>query len=175
MAKKGQEVEDNETKENEATSALGGMDFNVDDEYTPDPLIPEGTYHGALTNVKFNVESFNISWEVSLHDNGGVMSDNETAIDGARVVSISWLPKPGDESLMTPAGKLTKRQWKINALADQLNELDIKVVTAAEIAEAIQNAEWIGIEVSVTLNVEEYKGKFSNKVALGGMKKSTMF
>ncbi len=165
-------TEDNYT-EDDGMDALGSMDFNVDDEYKPDPLIPKGTYHGALTNVKFNAAGFNIVWDVCLHDNGGVMNDDETAIDGAHVQNMSWLPKPGDENLLTKSGKFTKRQWKINALRDLGMELAIDVSTPQAIAEAIQNAEWVGIEVSVDVDIDEYQGKFKNNV--NRMRKSTMY
>ncbi len=163
-----------DTENTEGTEALGGMDFNVEDEYKPDPLIPAGTYHGAVTNVSFNAAAFNIAWDICLHDNGGEMNDGETPIDGAHVRSVNWLPKPGDDSELTPSGSMTKRQWKINALADQLKALDLTAVTAAEIAEAIESAEWIGLEVDVTVAIEEYNGKFSSKVKLGGLKSSTL-
>lgn len=161
--------------ETNSNDVLGNMDFNVVDDYKPEPIIPNGTYHGGITNVTFNTAGFNITWKICLHDNGGVMSDGETPIDGAYVDNLTWLPKPGDENLYTDSGKWTKKQWKINALAEQLQDLGITAATGKEIAEAIENAEWVGIEVDVTIENEVYKGKTRSKVVLGGMKKSTMF
>ena len=60
-------------------------DFNVEDEYRPDPLIPAGTYHAAVTRVVFDVEQQAIVWHFVLHDNGGMMSDGNTGVDGATV------------------------------------------------------------------------------------------
>ncbi len=175
MTKKTTPTDDNYEDTNDGTDALAGMDFNVTDDYKPEPLIPNGTYHGAITNVTFNQAGYNIAWDVCLHDNGGVMNDGETPIDGAYVQSMSWLPKPDDANLYTGSGKWTKKQWKINALAEQFQDLEINAQTPADISEAIENAEWVGIEVSVTLENEEYKGKARTKVVLGGLKKSTMF
>ena len=59
----------------DAADALGSIDFNVEDEYKADPLIPKGTYHGTATAIKFVPAQFCIVWDFCLHDNGGVMND----------------------------------------------------------------------------------------------------
>lgn len=142
--------------------ALGAMDFNVDDEYKPDPLIPKGTYHASVTKVSFVPAQSCIVWDLCLHDNGGVMNDGETPIDGAHVWFRNWLPKPGDENELTKSGKNNKRQSKINMLKDFSKELGIDMTTPTIIAESLANAEWIGIEVDVDVDTDEYQGKFRN-------------
>jgi len=177
MTKKNEQpVEDNDNYNDEAdegTAALNDMDFNVDDEYKPDPLIPKGTYHGAVTNVTFNAAQRCIIWDVCLHDNGGVMSDQETPIDGAHVWFRNWLPKPGDEDVLTKSGKTNKRQSKINMLRDFSAKLELDMSTPAAIAEAINEGQWIGIEVSAEVDLDEYMGKHRNVV--NRMGKSTMY
>lgn len=161
------------TEEN--NDILSGMDFDVVDDYKPEPTIPNGIYHGGVTNVRLNTEGYNITWDICLHDNGGEMSDDETPIDGAYVQNLTWLPKPGDESAFTKSGKWTKKQWKVNALAEQFQELAIVATTPKDIAEAIETNEWVGLEVDVEVETEVYQGKSRSKVVLGGMKKSSMF
>jgi hypothetical protein len=166
------EVEDNYPEEE---GALGGLNFNVEDEYKADPLVPNGTYHGVVTKVSFVPATCSIIWSICLHDNGGVLSDDETPIDGAYVMYVNSLPRPGDEDLMTPSGKSTKRQWKINALSEFSKILDIDMSTPPVILQALEEGIWIGIEVDVDVAIEEYKGKFNSKVKLGGIRKSLLY
>jgi len=42
---------------------LNNLDFNVDEEYKPEPLIPKGTYHGVATKVSFMPSQFCIVWD----------------------------------------------------------------------------------------------------------------
>ncbi|MCP3924881.1 MAG: hypothetical protein GY714_20065 [Desulfobacterales bacterium] len=178
MAKKETTTTDeNENYADEAEQSgdevLAGMDFNVDDEYKPDPLIPKGNYHGNVTNVSVNAAQKCIIWDICLHDNGGVMNDDETPIDGAHVWFRNWLPRAGDENTLTKSGKHSKRQSKINMLNDFSKELDIDMSTPQKIAESIQDAVWIGLEVSAEVDIDEYQGKFRN--VANRLRKSTSF
>lgn len=146
------------------TEANLDMDFNLEEEYVVDPLIPNGTYHGSVTDVSYDSEKLCIVWQFTLSENGGEMNDGETPIDGAKVYARNWLPKPGDEDVLTPSGKSSKRQAKINMLSDFAKNMNIDMNTPAEIMTGINDAEWVGIEVSVTLDIREYEGKFSNDV-----------
>jgi len=157
----------------EAGEALGGLDFNVEDEFKPDPLIPKGTYHGVATAIKFNAGQYCIVWDFCLHDNGGVKNDGETPIDGAHVFFRNWLPKPGDENEMTKNGTSTKRQSKINMLKDFEDKLGIDMSTPQKIAEALANHIWEGTEADLDVDVDEYQGKFRNSV--NRAKKSAMY
>lgn len=171
MAKKNKEVDgpdipdfDSGTEPggDEEGTALGAMDFNVDDEYKPDPLIPKGTYHAVVTKVSFTPAQSCIVWDICLHDNGGIMNDGETPIDGAHIWFRNWLPKPGDENELTKSGNNNKRQSKINMLKDFSKELGIDMSTPVKIAESLANAEWIGIEVDADVDIDEYMGRFRN-------------
>jgi len=166
-------TDDNDQDENGTGAGLDSMNFNVDDEYKPDPLIPKGTYHGAVTNVSFNGTQYCIIWDICLHDNGGVQNDGETQIDGAHVWFRNWLPRPGDEDILTASGKTNKRQSKINMLKKFSEELDLDMTTPQLIAESINEAQWIGIEVDCDVEIDEYMGKHRN--GINRMRKSKMY
>ncbi len=159
--------------ENGGTEGLGELDFNVEDEYKPNPLIPQGTYHGVVTKVTYSPAQSCIVWDFCLHDNGGAMNDGETPIDGAHVFARNWLPKPGDENIMTASGRNTKRQSKINMLKDFENALGIDMSTPQKIAVALTEQQWLGIEADLEVVVDEYMGKFRNNV--NKVRKSQMY
>jgi len=171
MAKKANEQTENYNEEAN-DSGLSDLDFNVEDEYKPEPLIPKGTYHAVVTNVSFNAAQACIVWDLCLHDNGGFMNDDSTPIDGAHVWHRNWLPRPGDEDLITKSGK-NKRQNKINMLRDFSDELSLDMTTPEVIANAIAEAEWVGVEVDADVDINEYQGKFNNQV--NRLRKSKMF
>lgn len=173
-AKKVENVnEEEEDLTTDPSDALGSIDFNVDEEYKPDPLIPKGIYHGVVVSTKFNAAQFCIVWDFCLHDNGGVMNDGQAPIDGAHVFFRNWLPKPGDESIATKSGKTNKRQSKINMLKDFQEALGIDMSTPAKIAQGIQEQAWVGVEADLEVDAEEYQGRFRNVV--GRVKKSSQF
>lgn len=173
-AKKVENVnEEEEDLTTDPSDALGNLDFNVDEEYKPDPLIPKGIYHGVVISTKFNAAQFCIVWDFCLHDNGGVMNDGQAPIDGAHVFFRNWLPKPGDESIATKSGKTNKRQSKINMLKDFQEALNIDMSTPGKIANGIQEQAWVGVEADLEVDAEEYQGRFRNVV--GRVKKSSQF
>ena len=173
-AKKVENVnEEEEDLTTDPSDALGNLDFNVDEEYKPDPLIPKGIYHGVVISTKFNPAQYCIVWDFCLHDNGGVMNDGQAPIDGAHVFFRNWLPKPGDESIATKSGKTNKRQSKINMLKDFQEALNIDMSTPAKIATGIQEQVWVGVEADLEVDAEEYQGRFRNVV--GRVKKSSQF
>jgi len=145
-------------------TGLGAMDFDVNAEYKPDPLVPNGSLLGNVTNVIFNGKAGCITWSVALADNGGYCSDGETPVDGVTLVYNNWLPKPGDESEYSKNGKSTKRQSKINMMKDFSEHMKIDMSTPHKIAEAIQNSAWVGIAVRCDVNITEHKGKFRNEI-----------
>jgi len=144
-------------------ASLGDLDFDVQDEFKPDPLIPKGTYHGVAVEIKFEAAKYCITWNFCLHDNGGVMSDGETLIDGAHVYYRNWLPKPGDENELSKNGK-NKRQTKINMLMDFQNAIEVDMSTPIKIAEALADQIWIGTEADLDVDIDEYQGRFRNSV-----------
>ena len=151
-----------ETEGVDPSDVLNAMDFDVADEYKPEPLIPKGRYHGVVNKVSFVPAQYSIVWDICLHDNGGAMNDGETPVDGAHVYFRNWLPKPGDEKEMTKKGNNTKRQSKINMLQDFQSSLGVDMSTPAKIATALNEHQWIGIEVEVDVDVDEYQGRFRN-------------
>lgn len=148
----------------EESGNLGDVNFDVNDEYKPEPLIPKGTYHATATKISFEAAKHSIVWEWCLHDNGGMMNDNQTLIDGAHVYSRNWLPKPGDENELTKSGRNTKRQSKINMLMDFQKALNIDMSTPNKIATALSEQHWIGVEADIDIVIEEYEGRFKNVV-----------
>ena len=163
----------NEDENIDPADALGKLDFNVEDEYKPEPLIPKATYHAVATKITFQPSQFCIVWDFCLHDNGGVMNDGETPIDGAHVFFRNWLPKPGDENELTKTGRNNKRQSKINMLKDFENAMGIDMSTPQKIAQALNEQAWIGVEADLDVDVDEYMGKFRNVV--NKCKKSSMY
>ena len=92
------------------------------------------------------------------------MSDGETPIDGAHVYYRNWLPKPGDEDILTKSGKSSKRQSKINMLQDFQTALGVDMSTPTKIAEALGEQIWIGTEADLDVVVDEWQGRFRNSV-----------
>lgn len=161
------DLENEVENENEGISegeAFGNMDFNVEDEYKPDPLAAKATYKGVINGVKFIPSQYCIAWDVCLQDNGGVLNDGQTPIDGYHVFYRNWLPKPGDESELTKSGRNTKRQSKINMLKDFQEKMGIDMSTPVKIATALAEQQWIGIEVLADVDIDEYEGRFKNVV-----------
>ena len=140
-------------------------DFDVEEEYQPTPLIAEGYYNAAVTDVKFNSEDKTIDWTFTLNNNGGVMSDGETPIDGSTQGYRNWLPKPGDEVEMTKKGNQTKRQAKINMLHDFAEAMKITMATPKGILESIANSDWIGMEAQVKMEVRTWDNRTFNNIA----------
>ena len=155
------------------SEALSSLNFDVNDEYKPDPLIPRGTYHGVATKITFSPTQFCIIWDFCLHDNGGVMSDGETSVDGAHVYLRNWLPKPGDEDELTKSGRSNKRQSKINMLKNFQDSLGVDMSTPAKLVTALEEQQWIGIEADLDIDMDEWEGRFRNTV--NRAKKSTMY
>ena len=156
-----------------AVDGIESLDFDVKSEYKSDPLIPKSTYHGVVNSTKFDPSGPCIVWDICLHDNGGCMNDNETPVDGAHVFYRNWLPKPGDENIPTKSGKSNKRQSKINMLQQFQDGVGIDMSTPSIIAQGLSDQSWIGLEVDIEVDVDEYQGKFRNVV--NRMRKSSMY
>jgi hypothetical protein len=139
-------------------------DFNAEEEYKPMPLIPTGQYFANVTEVKIDEEAQAIVWTFVLADNGGLMSDGETSVDGTPITLKNWLPKPGDEEELTTSGKQTKRQAKINMLKQFADGMGVNMNTPMNILDAIANSEWIGLRAKLQISVREYEGRVFNEV-----------
>ena len=139
-------------------------DFDLEDEYKPEPLVAGGNYRGNVIGVVFDSEQSAIVWKVALADNGGIMSDGETPVDGSHHYYRNWLPKPGDENEPTKSGRGTKRQSKINMMKRFADDMKISMNTPAVIAESITNQDWIGLPVITTISIDEYMGITRNQI-----------
>jgi hypothetical protein len=139
-------------------------DFNLEKEYKPDPLVPTGNYRGNVISVVYEPERNCITWKVALEGNEGVLSDGSTPIDGNHVYFRNFLPVPGDENEMSSNGRNTKRQTKINMLTKFAEKMKVKMNTKKELLEALNNGDWIGIPVALSISVGEYLGNARNEV-----------
>jgi len=148
----------------ETKSYDANLDFNLTEDYKEPGLIPDGTYHANVTSVVFDREKSCFTWKVTLAENGGVCTDDETAIDGNTLEFKNWLPKPGDEKEMTASGRMTKRQSKINSLAKFMKKMQLKEETVPQILEAIDNAEYIGLEVDINIGTKVFNDTTFNEV-----------
>jgi hypothetical protein len=174
MAKKqtAQEVEERDAIQNEGTDepAEAGAfafdsDFNAEEEYKIPPLVPQGKYEGTVSAVRFDASNYSLVWEVTMRaDSDVLMSDNETPVNGNVMLYKNWFPKAGDEDIRTKTGKMSKRQSKINMLADFQKAMRINMNTPEAIINGVNNAEWIGIDVLVDVEIREYEGRLSNQL-----------
>ena len=155
---------DSSEPQGKEASFLPETDFDLEDEYKPEPLVSSGNYRGNVIGVVLDTEKNAIVWKVALAENGGVMSDGETPIDGSHHYYRNWLPKPGDENEPTKSGRGTKRQSKINMLKRFSEEMSINMNTPELIAESITQQDWIGISVMITVSIDEYMGITRNQI-----------
>ena len=139
-------------------------DFNLEEEYKVDPLIPGGNYRGNVIAVVYDIEKHSIAWKVALDGNGGVMSDGETPVDGSHQYFRNFLPKVGDKNEMTKDGRMTKHQSKVNMMKVFADGMNINMNTKEEILEAIGNQDWVGIPVIASLVLNEYMGITRNQI-----------
>lgn len=153
------------SEENGTTQEDVSTDFNLESDFKIEPLIPNGTYTANVVEVQFKQDKANISWKLVLDGNGGFMNDGETPIDGIAIYFNNWLPKKGDETLMTPSGRSTKFQSKVNQLGKFAKGMNLNMNTMDIIKEAIANGEYIGLAVKVKIDTSEYplgSGSFKN-------------
>lgn len=139
-------------------------EFDLEDEYKPEPLVPNGNFRGNVTGVAFDPQQNCIAWKVTLDGNGGLMSDGETSIDGWAGYKRVWLPKVGDDNVMTKDGRQTKRQSKINMMKRFAEDMRVNMNSPKLIATAIANQDWVGIPVIVAMGMGEFEGRVRNEI-----------
>ncbi len=141
-------------------------DFDIEDDFVADPLIARGFYSGSVTKVTLVPDKYYIMWEITFDENGGTMSDETTPIDGSKLIFFVYLPKPGDKDNLTKSGKSNKHQSKINMMRQFADSLEITPLmkNLSTIAEAIDNAEFMGISVSAEVVIDDYNGRITNKI-----------
>lgn len=150
-----------ETNNNETTEELA-TDFNLENDFKVEPLLANGNYSGNVVDVQLKLDKACIQWKIALDGNGGFMNDGETPVDGNNVYFNNWLPKKGDESTMTPSGRSTKFQSKVNQLARFAKGMGINMNTIGLIKEAIDNGDYIGMAVKVGIATSEYPAGSGN-------------
>lgn len=136
-------------------------DFDLSTDVKMDPVAPQGTYQGNVTEVKLDMKNAQLVFIITLEGNGGVLSDGETPVDGYQFRYRIFLPKQSDKGQLTKGGK-DRFQWKVNNMAKCLNAMKISVNRLPEIEQAIQNADWIGLRVQCELTVDPYNGELQN-------------
>lgn len=141
-------------------------DFNLEDDYRPTPLCSNGNYHGNTTDIFFG-DSGLLGFKVTLEGNEGMMSDGESPVDGSTHVCRVWLPSDADKDIPATNGRGTKFQTKVNMLANFAKAMQLNMNTMSDIREAVDNGDWIGLPVQVTLSISEYpksSGVYNNQV-----------
>ena len=159
-----EEIEEEISFDSGEVSFAPDTDFDLEDEYKSEPLVTSGNYRGNVIGVVLDTEQHAIVWKVALAENGGVMSDGETPIDGSHHYYRNWLPKPGDENEPTKNGRGTKRQSKINMMKRFSDDMKISMNTPTVIAKSITNQDWIGIGVIASISIDEYMGITRNQI-----------
>lgn len=137
-------------------------DFDLDSDVKVTPVAVQGKYTGSITNAKVDLKSAQILIDITLADNGGVLSDGETPCDGYVYTHRVFLPKPADKDTMTAKGKETKWQWKVNNMGRFFSNIGVNLPRLRDIMEACENGDLVGIDVTVELTVEEYNGELKN-------------
>ena len=148
----------------ELIAAQFETDFDVEEEFAPVPVIPQGNYRGSVTGVIFDGDKQSINFDVTLDGNDVLMSDGETEVDGSKVTFRVWLPKQGDENEMTSGGRQTKKQWKINNLKKVSESMGIDMNTPKAIADGINNGDWIGLDVIANIRISTWNDELKNDV-----------
>ncbi|MHA1481924.1 MAG: hypothetical protein ACTSQA_00615 [Candidatus Heimdallarchaeaceae archaeon] len=140
-------------------------DFNLDSDFKADPIAAIGNYTGRVCRVHFETKGNCICWDVIATGNVNItMNDGETPVDGSTFFYRNWLPRSGDENIRTKSGKSTKRQAKINMLKQFQDAMLINMNTRTAVQEALENADWIGIPVSMQIVIDEYRGVRRNVI-----------
>ena len=139
-------------------------DWDLDDEYKEDPLLPIGTYLGVISGAELKAKSAQFTVHIENNGPDKVCSDGETPVDGATLRYNLWLPQQGDESESTPSGRSTKRQYKINAMKKFFSSMQMPINTLGDLKEAIENTTFLGLPVLVEVELDSYQGEVRNNV-----------
>ena len=149
----------------EDPQAILNEDFSLEDEYKPEPLVPQGNYTGNVVAVTVEPARNAVAWKVCLEGNGGNQSDGETPIDGKHLWFRNWLPKSGDDKEMTSTGTMTKRQSKINMLKRFAEGMKVSMDSPQVIIDGIESGDWIGMPVIAAVAIDEYQGITRNQIS----------
>lgn len=155
----------NENEMEDEVDLSMGVDFDLQDASKPG-LLPKATYIGDITSMTVNMESMCILTAVMLRDNGDdIVDDQENPVDGQMVFVRTWLPEKGDENERTKDGSMSKKQSKINQMAQFFNNLKITGVnTFSEIKTGCENGDFLKEDVRVKISHNTYEGETRNDV-----------
>lgn len=153
------------TMENNETTAniLDTIDFNLDEDVTPIPLMAKGNYPGSIVEAKINNDLGALVIKVTFNGTDALMNDGETEVEGTSCNKRIWLPKPGDENKTTKDGQNLK-MWKMRQLQKCLRALGQEANTPQDIAEMLQNEELVGLDVIASVGLNTYKGETTNEI-----------
>ncbi len=138
-------------------------DFDLDDDYKPEPLLKNGKYKGNVVGCALDKAAGSVNWNVVLVENGGFMSDGETEIDGSEHVFSNWLPKTSDKGLRTKKGA-DKWQTKVNMLKRFADGMQIQMKTLQQIEDNCVEMNWVGLPVTVEMKIDTYLGVHRSKI-----------
>lgn len=138
------------------------VNFDLEDEYKPAPLIPDGTYPGAIIGASFN--GIKLTFQVTLNETQTILTDGITSADGVTLPYSVWFPKVGDDQVMIKSGTMSKKQWKINNAKEVGDKLGISLNTKTVINESIENGEWVGIPVHAKIAIKDDDYGIKNEI-----------
>jgi len=138
------------------------VNFDLEDEYKPAPLIPDGTYPGSIIGASFN--GIKLTFQVTLNETQTILTDGITSADGVTLPYSVWFPKVGDDQVMIKSGTMSKKQWKINNAKEVGDKLGISLNTKTVINESIENGEWIGIPVHAKIAIKDDDYGIKNEI-----------
>ena len=155
---------DNANASADESAASNVADFNLNNDVKVAPVAVDGNYFGAISGGKVDLKSAQVQIEITLNENGGVLSDGETPVDGYRFTHRLFLPKPEDKNLMTASGRESKWQWKVNNMAKFFANIGVSLPTLSAIDQACKDGDLVGTDVKVELTTEEYNGELKNNM-----------
>ena len=138
--------------------------FIMSAEYVPDPIVPDGTYNGIITQVEKQADIGTLRITVQLRGNTGCCSDGATPIDGKQLDYTLWLPKKGDELVKSQFSNLTKRQEAIRGIKKFADRMLLKIETEKDIEDAVTNNRWISLPVLAKVKSRVYNGNIYNQI-----------
>lgn len=144
---------------------MDNMDFNLAEDVVKDPLLHPGDYFGSIVKVVAVNDKNKIDWTVCLNDNPDIMCDDGTTpVDGIHLYYTNWMPSEADKSIPAASGKGTKYDVKLKMFAQFCKRMRLSVNTGADLKEALENQEWVGLDVKATVGLREYLGNVSNEI-----------
>lgn len=139
--------------------------FNIEAEYVPDPLLPDGTYKGIITKVELKPDVGILEFTAELQGNEGIFCvDGITPADGKTSRFALWLLQKGDELVKSQFSSLTKRQEGIRTIKRFREKMKIEIGSEQDIIHAIESQEWLSIPVFASVKSRPNNGILYNYI-----------